>query len=290
VQLGKPSRTAWAAAAHRAAHQVLENGRLFADPHALRILGKEAEAAVQKAVAQPSSQKMRIFVAARTRFAEDALAAAVERGVQQLVILGAGLDTYVYRNAMPDRLHVFEVDHPATQAWKRQRLADADISIPDSLTFAPIDFEHQTLGSGLTAVGFDASHQTFFTWLGVVPYLTHEAIWSTLAYISSLPNGAHVVFDYGNPPASLPEDVRSEHANRAERVAQLGEAWITYFDTGELQTKLMRLGFSEIEDIGPAPKSRPAIFRAEPVLSRIKAGTSCELPPIGLDLKSKNNE
>src|SRR5215468_1868913 len=136
MQLGTPSRTAWAAAAHRAVHQILENGRLFTDPLALRILGKEAEAVVQRAKSQPSSRKMRIFIAARTRFAEDALVAAVERGVQQLVILGAGLDTYAYRSALTG-LHVFEVDHPATQAWKRQRLAEAAIPIPDSLTFAP---------------------------------------------------------------------------------------------------------------------------------------------------------
>jgi methyltransferase (TIGR00027 family) len=114
---------------------------------------------------------MRIFIAVRTRFAEDALAAAVERGVRQVVVLGAGLDTYAYRSTLRDRLCIFEVDHPATQAWKRQRLVDAAIPIPNSLTFAPIDFKHQTLAEGLAAAGFDSAQQTFFTWLGVVPYL-----------------------------------------------------------------------------------------------------------------------
>jgi methyltransferase (TIGR00027 family) len=194
---------------------------------------------------------MRIFIAVRTRFAEDALAAAMERGVRQLVVLGAGLDTYAYRSPWRDRLRIFEVDHPATQAWKRQRLADAAIPIPNSLTFAPIDFEHQTLAEGLAAAGFDSSQQTFFTWLGVVPYLTAEAVWSTLSFIASLPHGAHVVFDYSDPPASLPAEWRIRHEKRAKRVAELGEAWLNYFEAEDLRAQLMALGFSEIEDLGP---------------------------------------
>jgi methyltransferase (TIGR00027 family) len=251
VELGKPSRTALAAAAHRAAHQVLEQGRIFADPMALRILGEDAEAAVRKAEQQPSSRRMRIFVAVRSRFAEDALAAAAERGVRQVVVLGAGLDTCAYRTTFPDRLRVFEVDHPETQAWKRQRLADAAIAIPGSLTFAPIDFERQILADGLQAAGFDPSQQTFFTWLGVVPYLTEAAVWSTLAFIASLPNGAHVVFDYSDPPASLSGEMRSSHETRAAHVAELGEAWLTFFDADELRAKLMAIGFTDVEDLGP---------------------------------------
>ena len=251
MQLGKPSRTAWAAAAHRAAHQVLEQGRIFTDPLALRILGEDSESVARKAAERPSGRRMRIFIAVRTRFAEDALAAAVERGVRQVVVLGAGLDTYAYRNTLRDRLRIFEVDHPATQAWKRQCLVDAAIPIPHSLTFAPIDFEHQTLAEGLAAAGFDSSQQTFFTWLGVVPYLTEGAVWSTLGFIASLPNGAHVVFDYSDPPASLSAERRTSHERRAAHVAELGEAWLNYFEADELRAKLMALGFSEIEDLGP---------------------------------------
>ena len=125
MQSGKPSRTALAAARHRAAHQLLEYGRIFADPLALRILGEDADAIAREAAENPSARRMRIFIAARTRFAEDALAAAVERGVRQLVVLGAGLDTYAWRGGMRERVRIFEVDHPATQAWKRQRLAEA---------------------------------------------------------------------------------------------------------------------------------------------------------------------
>jgi len=126
MQTGQPSRTALSAAAHRATHQVVEGGRIFADPLALRILGPDAEAIVAQMAAQPQRRGMRLFIAARTRFAEDALAEAAARGVRQLVVLGAGLDTFAYRNPFEAAgLKVFEVDHAATQAWKRHRLADA---------------------------------------------------------------------------------------------------------------------------------------------------------------------
>ena len=251
MQEGKPSRTAWAAAAHRAAHQILEGGRIFADPLALRILGEEAESVAREAEAQPSRRRMRIFIAARTRFAEDALAAAFERGLRQVVVLGAGLDTCAYRSPLRDRLRIFEVDHPVTQAWKRRRLEEAAIPIPSSLTFAPVDFERQTLAEGLGAAGFDPAQQTFFTWLGVVPYLTDEAVWATLRFIAGLQNGAHVVFDYSDPPDSLSPEGRALHDEHAARVAGLGEEWRSYFEAGELRAKLMALGFSEIEDLGP---------------------------------------
>jgi methyltransferase (TIGR00027 family) len=251
MQFGEPSRTAWAAAFHRAAHQVLEQGRIFADPLALRILGEDADAIARQAEERATGRRMRIFIAVRTRFAEDALAAAVERGVRQLVVLGAGLDTYAYRGALRDRLRIFEVDHPATQVWKRQLLADAAIPLPVWLTFAPIDFERETLTEGLAAAGFDPARQTFFTWLGVVPYLSEEAVWSTLGFIASLPHGAHVVFDYADPPDSLSPQMRASHDRRAARVAELGESLKSSFDPDQLRARLTGLGFAEVEDLGP---------------------------------------
>jgi methyltransferase (TIGR00027 family) len=251
MQAGSPSRTALAAAAHRAAHQVLEEGRIFSDPLALAILGEEADALVREASTDSSRRRMRMFIAVRTRFAEDALAEAIRNGVRQLVILGAGLDTYAYRGAFAHSVRIFEVDHPATQAWKRQRLAEASISVPGNLTFAPIDFERETFSDGLAAAGFDRSEPTFFTWLGVVPYLTEEAVWSTLGFIAGLPSGAHVVFDYSDPPETLSPELRLEHDERAARVAALGEAWVNYLETDALHAKLTALAFTEIEDLGP---------------------------------------
>jgi|SRR5271165_2416781 len=251
MKSGKPSRTAWEAAVHRAAHQVLEQGRIFADPLALRILGEDAQTIARWAEEYPSGRRMRIFIAARTRFAEDALTAAVERGVRQVVVLGAGLDTYAYRSTLGDRIRIFEVDHPVTQAWKRRRLKDAAIPVPSSLTFAPVDFEHETLAEGLAVAGFDPGQRTFFTWLGVVPYLSEGAVRSTLGFIASLPNGAQVVFDYSDPPASLPPELRTAHEKRAAHVAALGEALLNYFEKDTLRDILMALGFSAVEDLGP---------------------------------------
>ena len=252
VRTGTPSRTALAAAAHRAAHQVLEGGRIFSDPLAVRILGQDAESVAREAEQNPSRGVMRIFIAVRTRFAEDALAAAVERGARQLVVLGAGLDTYAYRNPFGGLLRVFEVDHPATQAWKRERLKAASIPVPDSVTFAPVDFERQTLAEGLAAAGYEPAQQTFFTWLGVVPYLSEDAVWSTLAFVAGQPGGAHVVFDYGDPPETLGPEARAYHDRHASRVESLGEAWVTYLEADALRTRLLGLGFSEVEDLGPA--------------------------------------
>ena len=254
MQQGQPSRTALGAASHRAAHQILERGSIFADPLATRILGTDLEEAVRSAQDDPSQRRMRLFIAVRTRFAEDALAASIERGVRQLVVLGAGLDTYAYRASLPDSFRVFEVDHPATQAWKRLRLAEAAIPVPHQLTFAPTDFERETLADGLKAAGFDPGQKTFFTWLGVVPYLTQETIFSTLGFIARLPGGAHVVFDYANPAdprANSDEDTIALQA-LAERVASLGEPLRSFFETDALRAKLTDLGFDEIEDLGPA--------------------------------------
>src|ERR1700709_1732986 len=156
MQPEQPSRTALGAAGLRAAHQVLDGAAIFADPLALRILGPDADDLVREAQAEadPFRQRLRWFIAIRSRIAEDALAASIKRGVRQLVVLGAGLDTYAYRGPHARELRIFEVDHPATQAWKRERLAEADIALPAALTFVPIDFEREALGDGRARGGF----------------------------------------------------------------------------------------------------------------------------------------
>jgi methyltransferase (TIGR00027 family) len=246
-----PSRTAWAAAGHRAVHQVVEHGAIFSDPLALPILGKFADKILQDAKSNPGKEGMRIFVAARSRFAEDALAAAFADGARQLVVLGAGLDTFAYRSPYGERLRIFEVDHPATQEWKRRRLRYAQIPIPRNLTFATVDFESQNLVQQLMSAGFDSRRQTFFSWLGVVPYLTQGAVWATLGFIAGLPKRARVVFDYGDPPDTRSPKARAHHGVGAHYVKAQGEAWLSYFRADTLRAKLLALGFSEIEDLGP---------------------------------------
>src|SRR6185436_10266000 len=160
---GEPSRTARGAALQRAALQLLETPPVFEDPLALRIFGAEGVAWLGRNLDRyrtNSSRFMRAFLVMRSRYAEDELARAVAGGVQQYVVLGAGLDTFAYRN--PHRnLRVFEVDHPSTQAWKRRRLQEQSIELPHSLTFAPVDFETQTLADGLRSAGFRADRPAF---------------------------------------------------------------------------------------------------------------------------------
>jgi methyltransferase (TIGR00027 family) len=269
MQPGLPSRTALGAAGLRAAHQVLDGAAIFADPFALRILGADADDLVREAKAEtdPFRQRLRWFIAARSRIADDALAAAAKRGTRQLVVLGAGLDTTAYRALPSQDLRIFEVDHPATQSWKRARLAEADIPLPASLSFVAVDFEHETLADRLAAAGFDSAQQTFFTWLGVVPYLTDDAIFSTLGFIAGLPGGAHVVFDYVNPPDTMTEPGRrAMHEGLIARVAAIGEQLRNDFDSAALHARLKPLGFRDVEDFG-WPEIAARFFPGRPVSS-----------------------
>jgi len=253
METGQPSRTALAAAAHRAAHQVLERGTIFPDPLAVRILGTAGKEAIRRASGDPATRPLRLFIAVRSRFAEDACAAATGRGLRQVVVLGAGLDTSAYRLAGSGDIRIFEVDHPTTQAWKRECLASAGIAPPPTLTFVPVDFSRETLGPALEHAGFNSWQRTFFTWLGVVPYLEEPSVLATLRYVASLAGGADIVFDYANrlPPLAIHARA-SERKALTERVARVGEPFKTYFETEHLLTTLADLGFSNVEDLGPA--------------------------------------
>jgi methyltransferase (TIGR00027 family) len=167
------------------------------------------------------------------------------------VILGAGLDTFAYRGSHPQSLtRVFEVDHPATQAWKRRQLEAAGISIPPTLTLAPVDFERQTLAEGLAEAGFERNAPTFFSWLGVSMYLTGDAIAATLAFVASTAAGGGLVFDYCVPRSSLTFLRRLAFDALARRVAAAGEPFRSFFDPRELTLRLSGLGFRAIQDCG----------------------------------------
>jgi methyltransferase (TIGR00027 family) len=247
MQNGQPSRTALGAAIQRAAHQTLDGAKIFNDPVARLVLGREADALIEAVSADPAQRQMRIFIAARSRFAEDCLGSAVSRGLRQVVILGAGLDTFSLRNPHA-ALRVFEVDHPATQAWKRQRMLEASLAVPATLTFAPVDFTRQNLAEELAAAGFQPTQPAFFCWLGVVPYLRKEATAAILQFIGSLP-GSQVVFDYSEPLENYSLERRANVAAVAERTAALGEPWLSYFDPVEIAKDLRNHGFDDLEDL-----------------------------------------
>jgi methyltransferase (TIGR00027 family) len=194
---------------------------------------------------------LRLFIALRSRIAEDVARKAIARGARQVAALGAGLDTFACRVPPLAGLVAFEVDHPATQAEKRRRLAAAGIEAP-ALRFCPCDFEREAVADALAAAGFDADARTAFLWLGVTPYLTRDAVESTLRFVAGLKGGADIVFDYANPTESVDSPGhRLFQEQMAADVAGQGEVFRSYFETAELRRLMFSIGFESIADLGP---------------------------------------
>ena len=253
MQQGQPSITAEWVASMRAAHQERDaTPHVLEDPIAARLL-TSVQQAERNAQAHhlSTAPPLRAFLVARSRYTEDMLARAVARGARQYVILGAGLDTFAYRNPYP-HVRVIEVDHPATQAWKRERLAAAGLTPPPSVTFAPVDFATQSLPEGLAAAGVDRSEATFFSWLGVTPYLTREAFRATLAAIAALPKGSGVAFDYMLAPEALSDAQKRMVEVVSRGVATVGEPLQLFFRPEALAAELTRAGFTDVEDLNDA--------------------------------------
>ena len=246
MRAGEPSATAYGAARHRAMHQVLEGGRIFHDPLAWRILGTNHDQLLASG-GYTDRPGLRILIAVRHRFGEDRLAEAITRGTRQVIILGAGLDTFAYRNPYHDVI-TYEVDFPATGAWKQERLAAAGIVDPPTLRRVGVDFETDDFVARLVEAGFDAAQPAFFLWLGVVPYLTRDSVQQTLAAIAGIPV-AEVVFDYSNPADQLSKRGRLDRQAFSDRVRRIGEPMLTTFDTAELHELLAGLGLRRIVDL-----------------------------------------
>ena len=253
---GQASRSALMVARLRAAHQLLDSPPLFDDPLALPLLGEEHGADLRanpRAFDAGFNRLLRAAMAVRSRFAEDELAQAVAQGVRQYVVLGAGLDTFACRRRHEaEGLRVFEVDHPATQAWKRALLAASGIDVPHGLCFVPVDFERDTLADALRDAGCQLEQPVFFSWLGVTLYLSGPAIMQTLRFVAGLPQGSGIAFDYGIKPELLGAMERSGIEYFAKRYAEQGEPWLSFFDPDELQVTLRELGFAQVANFSPA--------------------------------------
>jgi methyltransferase (TIGR00027 family) len=247
MKTGRASKTALRVAIRRAAHQIVEQPRILDDPIAVPLLGPGFARDMERA-SHKVGRDFRAFMAARSRYTEDQLTASVSNGVTQYVVLGAGLDTFAYRNPFPS-LRVFEVDFPATQAWKREMLAEAAIASPENLTFVPLDFEHKALAEGLADAGFDAGSPSYFGWLGVVPYLTLDAFRATLSAIAQLPAGTAVSFDYAIAPETLSPRGRMAFDALARRVASAGEPFQLFFTPQTLEAEMRRAGFHRIKQL-----------------------------------------
>ncbi len=238
-------------ALRRAAHQLYDARPLvFNDPIAVPILGTTYAEELRRTPTRPDrpfSVALRAFLVARSRYAEDMLARAIAQGVTQYVLLGAGLDTFAHRNPYP-HLQVFEVDHPATQQWKRELLETGNLPTPANLTYVPVDFERQRLPEQLNSAGFNPQVPTFFAWLGVVPYLSLEAFRSTINFIAAQPQGTGVVLDYSQPRSALPFLEKLAHDSLAARVQLAGEPFQLFFTPPEIAAELT--AFRNREDLG----------------------------------------
>jgi methyltransferase (TIGR00027 family) len=256
-----PSRTALGTAYMRAAHQLLDaSPRILEDSLAVTLLGPIAAQRINetaKDYCTPGRRALRAHVVLRSRFTEDRLAAARQRGVTQYVILGAGFDTFALRQpAWARELRILEVDHEATQVLKRARMAAEGLAMPENAHFATIDFEHESLREGLQRHSIKLDELTFFSWLGVTMYLNETAIDAVLQSVAAFPAGSEVVLTFAPPPNGAPSLFD-------QRAASLGEPWISYFEPEMLDAKLRGAGFSAVEFLSSS-EAQARYFRRRP--------------------------
>lgn len=196
-------------------------------------------------------------VITRSRYTEDALHAAIARGVRQYVIIGAGFDSYALRKPEgSDHLEIFEIDHPATQSLKKQCIAEQGVSVPDSLHFLQADLAEEKLAAVLSRSSFKSTEPTFFSWLGVTMYLTREANMSALEGIAqSGATGSELVFTYMDQRLFVTDESRpdtdSDYAETDKLVASVGESFVSGFDPAALAQNLESVGLKLEEDLDP---------------------------------------
>ena len=268
MEEGQPSATAIISAMLRAAHLIWdEPPKILEDTLALQLSGCASEAALKAQMDQLDAELARATnpdfaltlrrsaVAAavtRSRYVEDELDLAVKRGVSQYVILGAGLDSFAYRRPeFAKLLHIFEVDHSSTQAWKRARLRASGVELPANLSLIPVDFEKESLIDNLRMSGYNADAPGLFSWLGVTMYLSTDAIFGTLRAIATLAPGTEIIFEY-----SVPKDLVDEETQKLLAVVMMvaqarGEPQQSFFDPAKLAEQVRKAGFAEVSDFGP---------------------------------------
>lgn len=249
MELRTASNTALVVAALRAAHQTQDDGRVFRDPFAEDMLGPEGAPLMMGLPIVPGYRTMRFLMAARSRYADDALAEAVVRGCRQVVVLGAGLDTLGLRN--PYRaagLRIFEVDHPATQADKRRRLLRFGPRLPVGLSLVPVIFGESDIATALAAAGWQADAPTFFQMLGVAVYLPAATRRTLLGFVAGLA-APEIVLDYSTPPERQTPEGRAVTEAQMAEAAKIGEPWLGLVTPETLAAELADLGLCEIEDL-----------------------------------------
>jgi methyltransferase (TIGR00027 family) len=245
------SNTALGALFMRGVHQLLDAKPLILDdPTALTLLGEDAVRQITNSWDHHQTleaRALRTHVVLRSRFAEDRLAEAVSQRITQYVILGAGFDTFAYRQpAWANALKIFEVDQPATQVQKRLRLERANITLPPNLFFAGIDFEHESLCNGLLKNGVSLTEPTFFSWLGVTMYLKKDAIDAVLQTIAQFLSESEIALTFIQPLDSLSSLERSFHFSLSKIVSRAGEPFVSFFTPAAIEEKLYQAGFKTV--------------------------------------------
>jgi len=254
MEEGIPSGTAISSAVMRAVHQIRDaEPKILTDNVSVGLVKGSTE---EEILAQDKS--LDPFIALRaglvlsSRFAEDQLEIAVAAGIEQYIILGAGLETFAFRQpAWARKIRIIEIDNPPTLEFKRERLAAKGIQIPNNVELCPIDFEHTTLSDGLAAVTFDFSRPSFFSWLSVTQYLTESSIEATLRFILMMPSPTQTVFTFAPPDECLDPNTLPSLKFISDMAAAVGEPWITRFRPEHWKDWLLKLGFSSVFHLTP---------------------------------------
>lgn len=266
------SQTALATALMRSLHARVDPQPLIDDPWGdLLVPDAVIEAIHQRVLAGASAERIdaakagaKEFVDAflraspayasvilRSRYTEDALHGAIGRGVRQYVLIGAGFDSYALRR--PAEAHgvaVYEIDHPATQSLKRQRLAECRVAVPASLHFLAADLARESLGGVLSRSSFRSDEPAFFSWLGVTMYLTREDNLASLRAIAQCgARGSELVFTYLDQAVFRQESVSATFRELQRAVSSVGEPFLSGFDPECLADDLRDAGCELEEDL-----------------------------------------
>jgi methyltransferase (TIGR00027 family) len=270
------SHTALFTAFSRGYHCAHDHPRIFTDPLAFSLLSPEERTRIEELLLEVLREANPLAAAtfadvqsalgwmmqsgaaasillSRAKYAEECLEKSLESGVCQYVMLGAGLDSFAYRRPeLVEKLNLFEIDHPATQAHKRQRLAELGSVQPTNLHYVPLDFTRHRLADRLAESPYDPCLPTFFSWLGVTYYLPRQVVLATLREIAKVAlSGSSIVFDYLDEEAFVPGKCAPRVQRMLNHVESLGEPMRTGFDPLTLVAELNLAGLELQENLCP---------------------------------------
>lgn len=247
------SFTATMTAYIRGVHSKYANLKIFNDFLAYDLIPEQQKNLIEQIMPKEALMNSTAPII-RSRYTEDCLMKAVKNGVEQYVILGAGLDTFAFR--YPDllkTLNVFEVDHPATQSFKRQRVEEMGWSHPENLHYISIDFTREDIVNKFNqSPNYSALSKSFFSWQGVTMYLSKEEVYKTFDNISKVaPSGSMIVFDYFSIDEFNEETSSTDLQKKEQMMNKIGEPMKTGFDPTNMKQEMAKLGLNLLENLSP---------------------------------------